>query len=91
MTVEPCHCPAYDPACQRAGRPMTLRLWELCANQCPPERPCVFPNDSEAFRRLWDSRRGLVVPTVRERPCAFLWKRVRDEQGKVRTRRCETG
>ena len=54
----PCHCPAPDARCLRAGLPMVGRLWELCAGvRCAPER-------STAYRRLWDGRR--------RRPCCHL-------------------
>lgn len=49
-----CRCSSYDPACTRRGGLMTLRDWELCANKCPPERPCR-PDASERYRRHWDS------------------------------------
>lgn len=55
--IEPCRCPDALSAqsCNRAGMPMSLRLYELCSGNCPPSRPCSA-QDSAAYRALWDGQ-----------------------------------
>jgi hypothetical protein len=36
---------------------MTLREWELCSGNCPPERPCS-KETSERYRAMWDRLRA---------------------------------
>lgn len=52
--TEPCKCPVPNNECFRAGVPMIGRLWEMCSNNCPSERPCTA-KQSEEYRKLWDS------------------------------------
>lgn len=52
---------------------MSRRDWELCSGQCPPERPCPPPADSEAYRRKWD---GLLPPTGSPPPCVHQGARL---------------
>jgi hypothetical protein len=55
--VAPCHCTTAEEAktCNRAGlNSMGTRLFELCSNKCPAQRPCK-EGLSEAYRKLWDS------------------------------------
>lgn len=70
-SARPCTCESYDPACTRAGRPMTRRDYELCSGRCPPGRPCPgAPNSSEDFRRKWDGLPPLDYSTgKRTLPC----------------------
>lgn len=55
MTILPCNCPTENPECLRSGFPMVGQFWELCANKCPPERPC-HDKASEQCRQEWDRR-----------------------------------
>lgn len=63
----PCICPAPNPECQRAGRPMIGGLWCACAG-CGDFAGAT----SDKFRSLWDRlrREGKLyqsdVPQVRE-------------------------
>lgn len=58
--TEPCQCP-NSGYCERFGRPMTQRTWEICADRCPPENPCLPPNDSESYRKLWEGPKGKEI------------------------------
>ena len=67
----PCTCsaPGY---CQRYDRQQVGRLYELCSGNCPAERSCT-PEQSEAYRRLWDQqRRGVRLPPFLRRLRTFL-------------------
>lgn len=57
----PCRCPTHDSKCERTGRPMTEREWELCSGKCPMDAPCT-PEDSEKYRRLFDDLREGRTP-----------------------------
>ncbi len=91
MSAPPCRCATHAEAvatnCRRAGRVMSKRDWQLCADQCPPEQPCPPPNDGNAYRTLWDHQgeQPAQLPPPR---CPHLWKRVRSEDGAVVQRRC---
>lgn len=68
---EPCRCPAPNPECRRAGAPTVGRLWELCSNNCPAERPC--PDGlSEQYRALWDGLGGAPPPTLLQKAGRFI-------------------
>jgi len=56
---------------------MLGRLWEMCADQCPPERPCP-PELTAIYRARWDRERLLLyrLPLARKLQTFFaaLWR-----------------
>lgn len=94
MNEEPKPCACTGPGqCQRAGRLMAQRDFEICSGMCPPERQAnCTPEMSVAMRRLWDSgqlqtsvaRKRLPPRDTKEKRCVHLGDLARDPPKKGR-------
>lgn len=96
MTPE-CVCeePGY---CHRFNRLMTNRLWQLCANQCPPELPCTSESRIAALAVLNGERpnapvkpRPYLSGSDRLRTCVHRGRSVKDAKGQTVKRLCAVG
>lgn len=90
MPARPCECPTYEEAlargCKRSGQvPMTPMEYDLCSGNCKLANPCNAAI-SNAYRERWDG----LTPAAHLPRCPFLWKRVRDQEGKIEQRKCGT-
>lgn len=55
-------CTCQEPGfCERRGKQLTVREWELCSDNCPPEQPC--PQEvREALLAAMDGRHVQELP-----------------------------
>ncbi len=85
-----CDCPEPD-LCRKLGRHMNPHLLSIWYGT----NPNVTPEAAADLRSRWVAAAVEPIGTPATKPtlptCPHLWKRVRDEQGNVKTRLCKAG